>query len=352
MTTDAPPAPQPEVWTSHALPPARQFEAWREVIVDAHLSWDIPKIACERFPAHMHQHRVDGLRLTDCTASACVSGTRARAQIARDEEAYLTVVMIAQGSETLCFGDDRELRLTEGTFTLWDSTRPMAFVTGDNLRQMSLLVPEAQLLRRMPRVRDLVGRPMDGRRGLGGMFTDHFRALMRRMGELPAASRGEVLDTTLDLLTLCLGEQPALPPPRLRRVLLEQVQRHIETRLADPSLGVSSLAHAFSMTERNVHKLFEDTGVTVSAHIRARRLAMCRRDLEGSTLAARQIGEIASHWGFADASHFSKVFRAEFGLSPSEFRAQARASGSARLRSDIDSTPATLAPTTRPSPAR
>jgi len=312
----------PEVWTTDALPPSRQFDAWREVIVDAHLSWDIPKIACERFPAYMHQHRVDGLRLTDCTASARVSGTRTHAQIAHDSDAYLTVVMVAQGSETLRFGDDRELRLTEGMFTLWDSTRPMAFMTSDNLRQMSLLVPEAQLLRRVPRVRDLAGRPMDGRHGIGGLFTDHFRVLLSRFGELPASNRHTVLETTLDLLALCLGDQPALPAPRLRHLVLEQLKSHIEAHLTDPSLGVAALARRFRMTERNVHKLFEHTGTTVCAHIRARRLAMCRRDLEGATLAARQIGEIAAHWGFADASHFSKVFRAAYGLSPKEIRAQ------------------------------
>ncbi|HEY9066391.1 MAG TPA: helix-turn-helix domain-containing protein [Burkholderiaceae bacterium] len=295
------------------------------MIVDAHLNWDIPKIACERFPAYMHQHRVDRMRLTDCTASARVSGTRARAQIARDDEAYLTVVMIAEGRETLRFGDDRELCLTEGMFTLWDSTQPMAFMTGDSLRQMSLLVPEPDLLRRMPRVRDLVGRPMDGRNGVGGLFMDHFRALMQRMGDVPAAKRQQMLEITLDLLTVCLSDQPDLPPPRLRRVRLEQVQRHIETNLTDPSLGVSSLARAFGMTERNVHKLFEDTEMTVSSHIRNRRLAMCRRDLEGTTLAARQIAEIARHWGFADASHFSKAFRATYGLSPTEFRSRALA---------------------------
>ena len=315
-------AEQPEVWTSETLSPRRQFDAWREVIVDAHLSWDIPKIACERFPAHMRQHRVDGLRLTNCTAPMRVSGTRARAQIAQDDEAYLTVVMIAQGTETLRFGDD-ELHLAAGMFTLWDSSRPMAFKTGDGLRQLSLLVPQARLLRRMPRVRDLVGRPIDGRQGVGGLFVDHFQALMQRLGELPAESRTGALDTTLDLLTLCLGAQPALPPPRLRRVLLEQVQRYIEAHLSDPSLGVASLARAFGMTERNLHKLFEDTGDTVSTYIRTRRLAMCRRDLESSTLAARHIGEIASHWGFSDASHFSKAFRAAYGVSPTSLRAQA-----------------------------
>jgi len=313
----------PDTWNTHALPAPRQFDAWREVIVDAHLAWDIPRIACAAFPAYMHQHRVDGLRLTDCTASARVSGTRGRAQIAGDDEAYLNVVMIAAGAETLRFGA-HEVHLTEGMFTLWDSTRPMAFATGDSLRQLSLLVPEAQLLRRVPRVRDLIGRPMDGRHGIGGLFVDHFQALVQRFGELPQPSRHSVLDATLDLLGLCLGEQPALPAPRLRALLLEQMQRHIDAHLTEPGLGVAALARAFRMTERNVHKLFEASDATVCATIRARRLAMCRRDLEGSTLAARQITEIAGHWGFEDPSQFSKLFRGAYGLSPRDFRRRAQ----------------------------
>lgn len=313
-----------DVWTTSALPPGRQFDAWREVIVDAHLSWDIPQVACEQFPASMRQHRFEGMRLTDCTAPVRVSGTRSRAQIVRDDEAYLTVVMIAEGSETLRFGDDQEVHLTEGMFTLWDSTRPMAFATGQQLRQMSLLVPERELLRRMPRVRDLVGRPMGGRHGAGALFADHFRALMRRFGELPPASREPVLDATLDLLGVCLGEQPSLPSPRLRQALLEQVQRHIDRHLADPALGIASLARAFRMSERNLHKLFEGSGSTLSAYIRDQRLAMCRRDLGSRALMSRHIAEIARHWGFTDPGHFSKAFRAAYGMSPSELRAKDR----------------------------
>lgn len=323
MNTIHPDERMQEVWTTSALRPDRQFEAWREVIVDAHLNWDIPKIACESFPAYMRQHRLGGLRLTDCTAPTRVSGTRGRAQIARDDEAYLTVVMIAEGSETLRIGND-EVHLTEGMFMLWDSTRPMAFATGEHLRQMSLLIPEAELLRRMPRVRDLVGRPMGGLHGAGGLFMDHFRSLIRRFDEMPAASREPVLHATLDLLSVCLGGQPELPAPRLRQLMHQQVQGHIEKHLADPALGVASLASHFRMSERNIHKLFAGTGTTVSAHIRDRRLAMCRRDLASRSLRARHVSEIAHHWGFTDLSHFSKAFRAAYGTSPSEWRAQAR----------------------------
>lgn len=325
MNTHLATTSSPEVWSTLPLPPAQQFEAWREVIVDAHLSWDIPKIACERFAASMRQHRFEGIRLTDCTAPIRVAGTRSRAQIAHDEEAYLTVVVIAEGSETLRFGDHDEVHLTEGMFTLWDSTHPMAFATGEHLRQISLLVPEARLSRRIPRVRDLVGRPMNGRQGAGGLLVDHLRALMQRFGELPATSREPLLDATLDLLGVCLGAQASLPPPRLRRLLLEQVQRHIGNHLTDRELGAASLALRFRMSERNLHKLFEGSGATVCAYIRDRRLAMCRRDLASRTLAARQIAEIAHHWGFADAGYFSKAFRAAYGLSPSDWRAQVRA---------------------------
>lgn len=316
-----------EHWSTHDLPPTRQFDAWREVIVDAHLAWDIPRIACEQFPAYMHQTRIDALRVTDCTASARVRGTRGPAQMAQDAQAYLNVVLIAEGSEQLRFGPrERDVvDLQAGMFTLWDSSRPMAFETGPHLRQLSLIVPELQLLRRLPRVRDLIGRPMDGRQGMGGLFVDHVLALVQRLPDLPPPSRPAVLDATLDLLGLCLGEQPALPAPRLRRLVLEQVLRHIENHLTDGDLGPALLARQFRMSERNLHKLFEGSGQTVCGHIRSRRLAMCRRDLEAPLLAARQVTEIAGHWGFDDPSQFSKLFRAQFGLSPRECRAQAMA---------------------------
>lgn len=77
--------------------------------------------------------------------------------------------------------------------------------------------------------------------------------------------------------------------------------RHIDAHLTEASLDVHSIAQAFRMGERNLHKLFEATDSTVSAYVRERRPAMCRRDLESSTLARRQITEIAGHWGFEDS---------------------------------------------------
>jgi len=54
-----------------------------------------------------------------------------------------------------------------------------------------------------------------------------------------------------------------------------------------------------------------------------RRLDATRRDLCDPALAARSISEIAFAWGFNDAAHFSRAFRARFGRSPRELRAGA-----------------------------
>jgi len=50
-------------------------------------------------------------------------------------------------------------------------------------------------------------------------------------------------------------------------------------------------------------------------------LDAARRDLCDPGLAASSVSRIAFSWGFNDAAHFSRAFRARFGCSPRELRA-------------------------------
>ena len=61
-------------------------------------------------------------------------------------------------------------------------------------------------------------------------------------------------------------------------------------------------------------------GTTVSQWVRERRLEHIRRDLIDPRRSSEGIAAIAASWGFADASHFSKAFRAHVGVSPSSYR--------------------------------
>lgn len=94
----------------------------------------------------------------------------------------------------------------------------------------------------------------------------------------------------------------------------------IEERLADPGLSPTGIADAHHISLRYLYRIFEAQQSTVSSWIRSRRLYHCRQDLADPALLARPVSAVGARWGFADATHFARVFKAEFGVTPTEYR--------------------------------
>jgi AraC-like DNA-binding protein len=80
------------------------------------------------------------------------------------------------------------------------------------------------------------------------------------------------------------------------------------------------------MSVRALHALFEDVDASVAGLVRSQRLARCLEDLQQRN--GGSVTDIAFRWGFCDAAHFSRVFKREFGSTPSDVR-QAALSGEA-----------------------
>lgn len=135
----------------------------------------------------------------------------------------------------------------------------------------------------------------------------------------------------LDLLTVVLAarldRRKTVPPDTRQRALLLRIHAFIEQRLTDPVLSPGAIAAAHHISIRHLHRLFETQGTTVADWIRHRRLDRCRRDLLDSAQLTRPVGAIGTRWGFTDPAHFSRVFRAAYGLPPSEYRLTGKGSG-------------------------
>ena len=101
--------------------------------------------------------------------------------------------------------------------------------------------------------------------------------------------------------------------------LLGRLRAVVEAALADEDFGPARLAAAAGLSERTLYRrLKELTGLTPAAFVREVRLLHARYLLE--TRAVTTVAEAAFAVGFANASHFGRVYAERFGRTPGEDR--------------------------------
>lgn len=109
----------------------------------------------------------------------------------------------------------------------------------------------------------------------------------------------------------------------MRGITICRIHEYIEWHIRDPALSPERIARALHCTPRHIHRAFEGEAETISSHILRRRLEKCGADLVNPALCDHLVTDIAFSWGFNNAAHFSRVFKRQFGCSPSSYRAQA-----------------------------
>lgn len=90
-------------------------------------------------------------------------------------------------------------------------------------------------------------------------------------------------------------------------------------QLAHPDLGTAMIGRALGLTPRAVQKTFlRAVGMTPTAFVTGKRL---ERACALLTNAERTITDIAYHVGFSDSAFFTRCFRRQYGITPSQWRA-------------------------------
>lgn len=175
-----------------------------------------------------------------------------------------------------------------------------------------------------PRVDRLLGTRLPGHVGVGALVVRTLIQLGTDGGHFSPADTARLGPLLVDLLTALLAHHiangVAVAPPSRRRANFLEIQRFIQQHLDEPRLSPHDIAGAHHISVRYLHRLFADQDLTVAAWIRHQRLDRCRRDLTDPLLHARPVHAIAAKWGFVRPADFTRVFRAAYGMPPSEYR--------------------------------
>lgn len=99
--------------------------------------------------------------------------------------------------------------------------------------------------------------------------------------------------------------------------LLNKIVQYIDEKLNNPELSVEELSRHVGMSRGSLyHKLLEITGLTPIEYIRSVKLERAVELLEKSDY---NVAQIAYMTGFGTPSYFSKLFKAQFNMLPSEY---------------------------------
>jgi AraC family transcriptional regulator len=132
------------------------------------------------------------------------------------------------------------------------------------------------------------------------------------------ADTSRIAEETLELLTLLpRDERINKRPPKWLRDVADRLNEQPTTALELAELAETAQVHPVHLSR----SFFAHYGMTLGEHRRRRRIEWTRdRLLEGD----QSLAELALDAGFCDQAHFTRAFRARFGVTPAEFRRTAK----------------------------
>jgi len=307
--------------------PDLRVEAWSELIWSAIGRLSTATEAGEDFNGHVQFGDVGGVKLCRAVIRTPHRVARTSELIRRDDRGILKVVFQLSGRAVIeqC---GRQLVLNPGEWSIYDASRPYVVVNPEAIEFLAMLVPREKLVTANMDVSRYMLQRSSSTVGLGRLICAHVGVLLDEMSGLDADSEQQLVDSALALVQLAVagGSGPGRAAS-VGVVSKERIKAHINRHLRNPDFSIESIADVMHCSKRYLHKMFNEDSETISHFLWNARLERCRADLSNPELRGKSITLIAFSWGFNNAAHFSRCFRARFGSSPSEYRLSNGAAG-------------------------
>jgi AraC-like DNA-binding protein len=296
------------------------FEFWRCALNESFVAMDAGPVRGKEFYGFLRTEHIGALQVSEIVTGAH-QVFRTRKLINSADEEYYKLCLQLRGECTLT-QDGRDVELGPSDFAIYDTTRPFTLAFDDTNSQLVVMLPRKLLRLPDSKVAKLTAQRIPSQRGVGALLAPFLHALPAQARTFDPATGVRVAENVIDLLGTLLTEQLGVPatPESARRALMVRILGYIERHLGEHSLGADEIAAAHFISRRYLHKLFQEQGLTVAGRIRDRRLENCYRDLADQARCGEAVSTIAARWGFTDAAHFSRLFKATFGLSPRDHR--------------------------------
>ena len=237
----------------------------------------------------------------------------------RDSQRWPFLVLYVMGGPVQIERVSGPTDLRAGEIVLLSNTDELRIECGDDAALLLVNVPVGAVGPYGGALESAVGRVFDTREGTPHLVARMLDGLAADLDVIAPMHPGQLARHLVGFVALacedghldrCAGD------PNIGRA-----KEYIELNLRDLELGPNQVARCLNISIRTLHRAFERESLSVAGWIRWRRLEHCRSELADRAFDHESVSVIGARWGFWDAAHFSKLFKAQYLASPRTYRA-------------------------------
>ena len=305
---------------------ASSFDYWREQVCG-----EFVQLGCEPQPGqdlnNFEANLRGGVGFTDVSFSEVISKphivNRTAEQISKaGEDDFLISFQLENNCTVRQYG--REALLTPGSFALYDSMAPYSLSFEEDFHQFVVQMPRDVLARHLIEPEKYAAISVNAGNGLGSVLKDFIFSLASELSSSEVAPSEVLSENLVSLIALSFSStivQSGLTESDcVKDALVRRIKQFVENNLFDPTLNNNKVAESQGISIRYLHKLFQDKEESIHEMILSRRLAAAHELLVADNATRPTIESIAYHVGFSGASHFSRAFKAHYGVCPSNIK--------------------------------
>lgn len=305
-------------------PGRSNFDYWREVVCG-----EFVQLGCEPQPGQDLNDFAANLRggvgFTNVAFSEVISKphivNRTTEQISKaGEDDFLISFQLENNCTVRQYG--REALLTPGSFALYDSTAPYSLSFEEKFHQFVVQMPREVLARHLIEPEKYAAISVNATTGLGSVLKDFIFSLANELSSSEVTPSEVLSENLVNLIALSFSStvvQSGLTESDcVKDALVRRIKQFVESNLFDPTLNNNKVAESQGISLRYLHKLFQDKEESIHEMILNKRLAAAHELLTANIESKLTIESVAYHVGFSGASHFSRAFKARYGVSPSD----------------------------------
>ncbi|MET9878998.1 helix-turn-helix domain-containing protein [Actinacidiphila glaucinigra] len=304
-------------------PPQDREEVVRNAVRDSIVAVDIDHgPPTDGISVRLGLGTVGPLRI--CSARATSVTIHRTTRLAREDTEPAVFLGVQMTGTSLVVQNDRECVLRPGECAVYESVAPYTLLFDEGVDHHFLRFPRAALALPERLLRDVTAVALGPGNPVARLAFTYFSQLaVSDEIHQGGGDADSVVTPSIELLRAVLATQhgnSGLAKGPLEATLTQRVTLYVQAHLADPDLSAARIAAVHGVSVRHLYAVLARSGITLGDWIRTRRLAECKRDLAGPHGPLRTIAATGRRWGFVDASHFSKVFRQTYGMSPRDWR--------------------------------